>query len=87
MTVIVRVLGSRPRPGMGMFGVKTWLLTLGLCDHVNIGPVSFNWGHKRIIEDDMHPQCHHIKVSFFFRVRVNPLFKAYRLGVCAHVLK
>ena len=24
---------------------------------------------------------------FFFWVRVNPLFKAYRLGVCAHVLK
>ena len=22
-------------------------------DHVNVGPVSFNWGYKRTIEDDM----------------------------------
>ena len=44
---------------MGMFGVKTWLSTLEtVCDsdgHVNVGPISFNWGRKRTIEDDMHP--------------------------------
>ena len=51
-----------------MFGEKT--LNIGDCvprdsdDHINIGPVSFNWGRKRTIEDDMHPggdhpQCQH----------------------------
>ena len=35
-------------------------------DHVNVSPVSFNWGRKRTIEDDMHPgsdhpQCQQIK--------------------------
>ena len=29
----------------------------------------------------------HDGMFVFFRIRVNPLFKAYRLGVCAHVLK
>ena len=59
---------------MGMFGVKTgsqhWRLCIscGSNDHVNVGPVSFNWGRKRTIENDMHPgcdhpQCQHIKVG------------------------
>ena len=35
-------------------------------DHVNVGPVSFNWGGKIIAEDDMQPgsdqpHCQHIK--------------------------
>ena len=67
-----RVLSSRLGPGMGMLGVKTWLSTLetvySLDDHVNVSPISFNWGCKRTIEDDMHPgsdhpQCQHIKVG------------------------
>ena len=28
-------------------------------DHVNVGPVSFNWGRKRSIEDDLHPGSDH----------------------------
>ena len=64
----------KTRTGQGMFGVKTWLSTLGLCiprdsdDHINVGPVSLNWGRKRTIEDDVHPgsdhpQCQHKKVG------------------------
>ena len=35
-------------------------------DHVNVGPVSFNWRRKRTTEDDLHPgsdhpQCQHIE--------------------------
>ena len=67
-----RVLSLRPGPGMGMFGVKPgsqhWKLCISrdLDDHVNAGPILFNWGRKRTIEDDMHPgsdhpQCQHIK--------------------------
>ena len=50
------------------------LPTLNLCishdsdDHVNVGPVSFNWGRKITIEDDVHPgsdhpQCQRIKIG------------------------
>ena len=28
-------------------------------DHVNVGPVAFNWGRKRTIEDEMHPGSGH----------------------------
>ena len=52
-----RVLSSRPGPGICMFGVKIWLSTLETAylsdDHVNVGPVSFNWECKRTIEDDL----------------------------------
>ena len=59
---------------MGMFGVKTGSQHWRLCishdsdDHINVGPVSFNWGCKRTIEDGMHPssdhpQCQHTKVN------------------------
>ena len=63
-TLCDRVLSSRPALSMGMSGVKTWLSALEAVyhdsdDHVNVGPVSFNWGHKRTIEDDMHPGIDH----------------------------
>ena len=52
------VLRSRSRLAMGMFVTcKNLALNIDDCDsddHVSVGPVSFNWGRKRTIEDDMH---------------------------------
>ena len=47
---------------MGMFGLKDSDV------HVIASNVSFNWGYKITIEDDMHPgsdhpECQHIKVG------------------------
>ena len=36
-------------------------------DHVNVGPVSFNWGRNKTIEDDMHPGSDHPHCQHRFR--------------------
>ena len=43
----------------GYVWCKSLALNIGDCDHVNVGPVSFNWGCKRTTEDDMHPGSDH----------------------------
>ena len=55
-------------------GCKNTALNTGDCvsldsdDPVNVVPISFNWGRKRTIENDMHlgsdhPQCQYIQVD------------------------
>ena len=50
-----RVLSSRPGPGMGMFGVKTWLSTLGDCVSLVNGMITLMSVPSHLIGDVKEP--------------------------------
>ena len=57
-----RVLSRNTRTGQGYVwrkkpGSQHWILCISRDsdDHVNVGPVSYNWGRKRTIDNDIHP--------------------------------